>query len=167
MDRIHAAISTASDSADACQKLTNNISYPGSFKSMRVYALLGLIWCASAQTLVNSTVGCCHGFGYGDLMKRCCDTYTNTTNDECVRLHPRHLVGGGCEWLPQPCGINSVGVNNGGGVENVNHFHPWHWSVEGMAGVAVGAVIFIVLVSLIGGSWVLRRRQPAPVLTSL
>jgi hypothetical protein len=38
---------------------------------------------------------CCHSFGFGSQMKRCCDNYEWTTADECKV--PEGMVGGGKE----------------------------------------------------------------------
>ena len=66
----------------------------GIFIGISFTSLAPPITTTTTTTTANNTV-CCHSFGFGSEMKRCCDKYDWTTADECKV--PEGLVGGGKE----------------------------------------------------------------------
>jgi len=68
----------------------------GIFIGISLTSLTPSMIITTTTTITNNKV-CCHSFGFGSEMKRCCDKYEWTTADGCKV--PEGMVGGGKEII--------------------------------------------------------------------
>ncbi len=61
-----------------------------------IAALIAIVYVLTNPPPVGKV--CCHTFGYGAFMARCCDTYAWIDQGTCI--YPQDYVGGGAEIAP-------------------------------------------------------------------